>query len=117
MGRSVHINEGIVFVVIIVATILEGILGALLVVPLIASLVVVVGYLRRRVLGLAPFEDDGMKQFAAPPEKINPPKRVPIRIGRSQRRNKPASDLSKTDSKPLTESQLKKNPDQKEKRK
>ena len=80
MGRSVHMNEGLVFVVIIVATILEGILGALLVVPVIASLTVVVGYLRRRVLGLAPFEDDGSQQFVAPPEKINPPKRGKLKL-------------------------------------
>jgi len=75
MGRSVHMNEGLVFIVIIVATILEGIIGALLVVPVIASLTVIVGYLRRRILGLTPFEDDGSKQFVAPPEKINPPRR------------------------------------------
>jgi predicted PurR-regulated permease PerM len=75
MGRSVHMNEGLVFIAIIVATILEGIMGALLVVPVLASLTVIAGYLRRKVLGLSPFEDDGSKQFVAPPEKINPPKR------------------------------------------
>jgi predicted PurR-regulated permease PerM len=78
MGRSVHMNEGIVFIAIIVATILEGILGALLVVPLIASLSVVMEYLRRKVLGLAPFDGDESQQFVIPPEKINPPKRVKL---------------------------------------
>jgi predicted PurR-regulated permease PerM len=73
MGRSVHMNEGLVFIVIIVATILEGILGALLAVPVLASLTVIVGYLRRKILGLSAFEDDGSRQFVAPPEKINPP--------------------------------------------
>lgn len=75
MGRSVHMNEGLIFIVIIVATILEGIIGALLVVPVLASVVVIAGYVQRRVLGLPPFEDDGSTQFVAPPEKIKPPKR------------------------------------------
>jgi predicted PurR-regulated permease PerM len=66
MGRSVHMNEALVFVAIIIATILKGILGALLVVPLLASVIVIGGYIQRRVLGLPPFEDDGSRQFTAP---------------------------------------------------
>ena len=84
MGRSVHMNEGLVFIVIIVATILEGIIGALLVVPVIASLTVIIGYLRRKILGLPAFEDDGSRQFAAPPEKINPPKRGRLKLRKSK---------------------------------
>jgi predicted PurR-regulated permease PerM len=72
MGRSVHMNEALVFIVILIATILEGILGALLVVPVIASVVVISNYVQRRVLGLPPFEDDGSKQFVAPPEALKP---------------------------------------------
>ena len=72
MGRSVHMNEGLVFVIIMIATILEGILGALLVVPLAASAVVIAGYIQRRVLGLPPFEDDGSRQFAVPADKLKP---------------------------------------------
>jgi predicted PurR-regulated permease PerM len=68
MGRSVHMNEALIFIAIVIATILKGILGALLVVPVLASVVVIGGYVQRRVLGLAPFEDDGSKQFAAPAE-------------------------------------------------
>ena len=75
MGRSVHMNEGIVFVAILIATILEGILGALLVVPVLASVVVIAGYVQRKVLDLPPFEDDGSQQFVAPPEKIHTPRR------------------------------------------
>jgi hypothetical protein len=59
----------------LIATILEGILGALLVVPLLASAVIIVSYIQRKVLGLPAFEDDGSLQFVAPPEKINPPRR------------------------------------------
>lgn len=68
MGRSVHMNEALIFIAIIIATILQGILGALLIVPVLASVVVIGGYIQRRVLGLPPFEDDGSRQFVAPPE-------------------------------------------------
>jgi predicted PurR-regulated permease PerM len=68
MGRSVHMNEALIFIAIIIATILQGILGALLIVPLLATFVVIGGYVQRRVVGLPPFEDDGSRQFAAPPE-------------------------------------------------
>lgn len=75
MGRSVHMNEALVLIAILIATILEGVLGALLVVPVLASVIVIAGYIQRRVLGLPPFEGDGSTQFVAPPEKINPPRR------------------------------------------
>jgi predicted PurR-regulated permease PerM len=75
MGRIVHMNEGLIFIAIIIATILKGILGALLVVPLLASVIVIGGYLQRRVLGLPPFEDDGSKQFTAPVEYQAPRRR------------------------------------------
>jgi predicted PurR-regulated permease PerM len=68
MGRSVHMNEALVFIAIMIATILQGILGALLVVPVLATVIVIGGYLQRRVLGLPPFEDDGSTQFVAPPQ-------------------------------------------------
>ena len=75
MGRSVHMNEALVFIAIIAATILQGILGALLVVPVLASVVVIAGYLQRRVLGMPPFEDDGSTQFRAPSEHQAPRRR------------------------------------------
>ncbi|HET9908386.1 MAG TPA: AI-2E family transporter [Anaerolineales bacterium] len=75
MGRSVHMNEALVFIAILIATILEGVLGALLVVPVLASAIVIIGYIQRRLIGLPPFEGDGSTQFVAPPEKINPPRR------------------------------------------
>ena len=75
MGRSVHMNEALVLIAILIATILEGVLGALLVVPVLASVIVIAGYIQRRVLGLPPFEGDGSTQFVAPPEKIKPPRR------------------------------------------
>ncbi|HSB03316.1 MAG TPA: AI-2E family transporter, partial [Anaerolineales bacterium] len=75
MGRSVHMNEALVFIAIMVATILKGILGALLVVPVLASVVVIGAYIQRRVLGLPPFADDGSQQFVTPPEEVQPPRR------------------------------------------
>jgi predicted PurR-regulated permease PerM len=70
MGRSLHMNEGLIFIAIMIATILEGIMGALLIVPLLASVMVIMEYLRRRILGIEPFADDGEKQFVPPVEKI-----------------------------------------------
>jgi putative permease len=55
MGRSVHMHEALVLISVLLATLLWGILGALLVVPVLASLVVIGDYLRRRILGMAPF--------------------------------------------------------------
>jgi predicted PurR-regulated permease PerM len=55
MGRSVHMHEALVLISIILATILWGILGALLIVPVLASSGVIFDYLRRRVLGMPPF--------------------------------------------------------------
>jgi hypothetical protein len=72
MGRSVHMNEALVFIIIMIATILEGILGALLIVPLYASTIVVLGYIRRKILGQSAFEDDGKNQFVMPDEPAAP---------------------------------------------
>jgi len=55
MGRSVRMDEAVVLISIILSTILWGILGALLVVPVLASLGVIFDYLRRRIFGLPPF--------------------------------------------------------------
>lgn len=93
MGRSVHMNEALIFVAIIIATILQGILGALLVVPLLATVVVIGGYIQRRVLGLPPFEDDGSRQFVAPPEAHAPRGRWTRRARRERLVSVPAPDV------------------------
>lgn len=72
MGRSLRMNEALIFIAIMIATILEGIMGALLVVPVLASVVVIMEYLRRRILGLPPFETDDEEKFVPPSEKIKP---------------------------------------------
>jgi len=95
MGRSVHMNEALIFIAIIIATILKGILGALLVVPLLASVVVIGGYIQRRVLGLPPFEDDGTTQFTAPAESQAPRRRWSRRerLARLGKKAEPEPDL------------------------
>ena len=60
MGRSVNLNEGLVFVVIIAAVVFSGVLGALIIVPVLASAIVIARYLRARIFGLEPF----------PPEQV-----------------------------------------------
>ena len=55
MGRSVHMHEALVLISILLSTVLWGILGALVVVPVLASLLVIFDYLRRRILGMTPF--------------------------------------------------------------
>jgi predicted PurR-regulated permease PerM len=75
MGRSVHMNETLVFIIIVIATILEGILGALLIVPVFASLILVGEYLLRKVLGMSAFEDKGSRQFVVPEDQVVLPPR------------------------------------------
>lgn len=87
MGRSVHMPEALIFVSILLATVLWGILGALLVVPVLASLVIIGDYLRRRILGMPPFppsepfittgsSDSGTGENVAPPPKPSRKKKV-----------------------------------------
>jgi len=69
MGRSLRMNEALIFISIMIATILEGIMGALLIVPLLASVAVIMEYLRRRILGLSPFDADDENLQSPPVEK------------------------------------------------
>jgi len=56
LGQSVLLHEGVVFVAIVTAVILWGVLGVLLVVPALASLFEIGRYLRARLLGLEPYD-------------------------------------------------------------
>lgn len=55
MGRYLHMNEGLIFVAIIGAVVLWGILGGLIIVPVIATFGVIGRYLRCRLLGISPW--------------------------------------------------------------
>jgi predicted PurR-regulated permease PerM len=72
MGRSLRMNEALIFISIMIATILEGIMGALLVVPVLASVAVIMEYLRRRILGLPAFEEYEAEQTGISAEKTAP---------------------------------------------
>jgi len=50
-GHSVHMHEGLVFIVVMGAVVLEGILGALIVVPLLATAGIILRYLYKSLLG------------------------------------------------------------------
>lgn len=83
-GRSVHMHEGIVFVAIIAAVIFTGILGAFIVVPVLASLGVIGRYLHARLLNLPAFEDEepaspSDPRPAAPPRAESTPRRKAAR--------------------------------------
>jgi len=71
MGRSIHMHEGLVFVAIITAVIFQGILGALIIVPVLASAVVIGRYLRHRMYGEDPFPSG--ESFIIEPEKAEEP--------------------------------------------
>lgn len=51
-GHSVHMHDGIVFVAIMTAVVVQGILGALIVIPVLASMGVIGKYLYRGLVGL-----------------------------------------------------------------
>ncbi len=70
LGRSVHMHEGLVFVAIIAAVIFSGILGAFIIVPVLASAGVIGRYLRSRILGLPPFPADGEIVPESQPEPL-----------------------------------------------
>ncbi len=71
MGRSLHMNEGFIFIAILVATVLNGIMGALLVVPVMASALVIVQYLTNRILGRKPYAANTPPLFRRKPTKRN----------------------------------------------
>ena len=56
-GKSLDLHDGVIFVAIITAVVINGMLGVLIVIPLLASAMVVIKYLRKRVLGLPPFPE------------------------------------------------------------
>ena len=96
-GRSVHMHEGVVFVAIIAAVIFTGILGAFIVVPVLASLGVIGRYVHARLLDLPAFEDEKPAsplnlEPAAPPAAKSTPRRNPARSKRAGGRANPKSE-------------------------
>ena len=57
LGKSVKLHEGVVFVAIIAAIMLQGFLGVLIVVPVLASLLIIGRYIYRKLLGKISFSE------------------------------------------------------------
>ena len=57
LGYNVHMHEGLVFVAIVVAILIQGVLLVLIIVPVLASAMVIGRYLRNRILGQGPFDE------------------------------------------------------------
>ncbi len=88
LGRSVHMSEALVFIFIILATVLWGIMGALLVIPVVASLAVILDYLRRRIIGLQPFPAPDEVSARMNVEVITKPNIPVIRVHRKSKGEK-----------------------------
>ena len=58
MRRFMHMNTGLVFLAIIAAALLQGILAALIVLPILATIGLTGRYVRARLLNLDPWPDD-----------------------------------------------------------
>ena len=83
LGQSVLLHEALVFVAIIAAIVLQGVLGVLIVVPLLATLLAIGKYLRNRLLGLPPFGDK---------EPASPPAPRPAAVSSSESQPEPSPD-------------------------
>ena len=64
MRRFMHMNTGLVFLAIIAAALLQGILAALIVLPILATIGLTGRYIRARLLNLDPWPDDA-ESFAS----------------------------------------------------
>ena len=71
-GRTVHMHAGVVFVAIMAAVVIQGVLGALIVVPVLASLGVLLRYMYARLVDLPAFPDEqaGLEDPEATPEPL-----------------------------------------------
>ena len=66
MGRAIRLNPGVVFVAIVAALALSGVLLALIIVPLVGTFMVIGRYLHRRTIGLEQAETDGDTEAGGP---------------------------------------------------
>lgn len=57
-GRGVKMHEGVVFVLIIMAVVMQGVLAAIIVIPLAASLSIIGKYFLAKLYGQPPFPDE-----------------------------------------------------------
>lgn len=88
LGHSVLLHEGVVFVAIVTAIMLQGVLGVLVVVPLLATLGVIGRYLRQRLLGQPAFVEED-------PASAPDPEPAATTQAESQLENSPARENPK----------------------
>jgi len=62
-ARSVHMHDGVVFIAIMVAVVLQGVLGALVIVPVLASVGVLGRYIYHQLVGSSPRYLDEVKEI------------------------------------------------------
>lgn len=81
MGQTLRIHPGLVFVGVIGALALSGILGALVIIPLMASIGVLGRYIKAKLRDEPPWQEDIIQPMEKPPrkkretkKKISPPK-------------------------------------------
>ena len=86
MGRSVHMHEALVLISILLATVLWGILGALLIVPVLATLAVIFDYLRRCIFGMPPFPST--EPFVSQEIPVSGPEKIAALKSRISRKKK-----------------------------
>lgn len=72
LGRSVNMHSAVVFIAIIAAVVFTGIVGAFIIVPLLASLGVIWRYLHARMLGLSPENVDKNSNNSPRAKSVNP---------------------------------------------
>ncbi len=84
LGQSVFLHEGLVFIAIVAAVVLQGVLGVLIVVPLLATIIVIGKYIRRRLLGLTPFEDGESPLYFADEESASHPDLKPAAASKAE---------------------------------
>lgn len=82
MGRFMHMNSGLVFVAIIGAALLYGILGAIIVLPLLATAGLLGRYIRAKLLNLDPWPV--VAETAAVPSESSPPPAEPVIAGQGE---------------------------------
>jgi len=62
MGRFMHMNTGVVFFAILAAALLQGILGALIILPLLATIGVIGRYVRAKLLNIDPWQIEAVAE-------------------------------------------------------
>lgn len=73
LGKQLLLHPGIVFVALIGALALSGVLGALVIIPVIATVRVVGRYIHRKLLGLPPWPEPEPQKNDDPPMDVTDP--------------------------------------------